>query len=105
MRAVAERARKATVALSTASRAVKDAALHAMADSLLAASAELIAANALDVQAAAASGTSPSLIDRLTLNEARLESMADGLRLVVSLLVPVGVVLRGYTLPYGLQVR
>ncbi len=105
VREVAKRARAATVALATASRAVKDAALHAMADALLAASGELIAANELDVQAAAAGGTAAAMIDRLTLTEARLESMAEGLRQVAGLPDPVGEVIRGYTLPNGLEVR
>ena len=105
VREVAVRARKASIALAAASRAVKDAALHAMADALLAASTDLIAANELDVQAAAANGTSTSMLDRLTLTEARIEAMASGLRKVAVLPDPVGEVVRGSTLANGLEVR
>jgi glutamate-5-semialdehyde dehydrogenase len=105
VREVAERARVASVALAAASRSVKDAALLAMAEALTAASAQLLAANELDVQAAAACGTSPALIDRLTLTEARIAAMAAGLRQVASLPDPVGEVVRGSTLANGLEVR
>jgi glutamate-5-semialdehyde dehydrogenase len=105
VREVAERAKVASVALAAASRAVKDAALLAMAAALTRASAELLAANALDVQQAAANGTAPAMIDRLTLNEARIEAMAAGLRQVASLPDPVGEVVRGSTLANGLEVR
>ncbi len=105
VRAVAERARHASIALGAASRSVKDSALLAMADALLKETAELIAANGLDVQAAAASGTTAAMIDRLTLTEARIEAMADGLRQVAALADPVGEVVRGNTLANGLEVR
>jgi glutamate-5-semialdehyde dehydrogenase len=105
VREVAERAKKASVALAATSRGVKDAALLAMAAALTEASAELLAANALDVQRAAAGGTAPAMIDRLTLTEARIEAMAAGLRQVASLPDPVGEVVRGSTLANGLEVR
>jgi glutamate-5-semialdehyde dehydrogenase len=105
VREVAERAKVASVALAAASRAVKDAALLAMAAALTKASTELLDANALDVQRASAGGTSPAMIDRLTLTEARIEAMAAGLRQVASLPDPVGEVVRGGTLANGLEVR
>jgi glutamate-5-semialdehyde dehydrogenase len=105
VRQVAVRARAASVVLSSATRSVKDAALHAMADALIKSTTELIQANALDVQAAAESGTSTAMIDRLTLTEARIEAMADGLRQVAVLPDPVGEIVRGSTLPNGLEVR
>jgi glutamate-5-semialdehyde dehydrogenase len=105
VREVAERARKAAVALSTATRSRKDAALHAIADALIAASDELLAANQLDVQAAVEQGTSPALIDRLTLTAGRIEDMGKGLRQVAALPDPVGEVVRGSTLPNALEIR
>ncbi len=105
VREVAVRAKAATVALAAASRATKDAALHAMADALEAAIPELIAANASDVTAAAGAGTSPYMLDRLTLTDARIRAMAGGLRQVAQLPDPVGEVVRGSNLPNGLEVR
>ena len=105
MREAAVRARVASVALASVTRSVKDSALHAMADALVKAATELIAANALDVEAAARNGTTPAMIDRLTLTEARIDAMADGLRQVAALPDPVGEVMRGSTMPNGLEVR
>ena len=105
VRDVAVRAKAATIALAVAPRATKDAALLAMADALEAESAELIAANEKDVAAAAEVGTASSMIDRLTLTEARIAAMAGGLRQVAQLPDPVGEVVRGSTLPNGLEVR
>ncbi len=105
VREVALRAKAASVTLAAASRSTKDAALLARADALVEASADLIAANALDVQAAVANSTPVAMIDRLTLTEARIRAMADGLRQVASLPDPVGEVVRGSTMPNGLEVR
>src|ERR1700709_263560 len=102
VREVAVRARAASVSLSAATRAVKDAALHAMADALIKSTSELLAANALDVRAAAEAGTASAMIDRLTLAASRIEAMADGLRQVAALPDPVGEVVRGSTMPNGL---
>ncbi len=101
----ARAARTASRTLATASRATKDAALGAMADRLLGAEAAILAANAEDVAAADASGTSGALIDRLRLTPARLQGMADGLRQLAGLPDPVGDVVRGWTNPNGVTVR
>ncbi len=103
--ATARRAREAAVALRRMTRNEKDAALHAMADALDARAAEIVAANAGDVTQARESGTSDALIDRLTLTAPRVEAIAQALRDVAALPDPVGEVIRGYTLPNGLQVR
>jgi glutamate-5-semialdehyde dehydrogenase len=105
VRAVAERAREASYALALASRPDKDAALQAMADALESADDEILAANADDVAAAEAAGTSPQLIDRLRLTPARVAGMAVGLRDVAALADPVGEVVRGSTVPSGLELR
>jgi glutamate-5-semialdehyde dehydrogenase len=102
---VARRARKAAVALAPLARAPKDAAIRAMADALETRTAEVLAANAADVQRAVAAGTATGLVDRLTLTAERLTAIAQALREVAELPDPVGEVLRGYTLPNGLEVR
>jgi glutamate-5-semialdehyde dehydrogenase len=86
-------------------RADKDRALAAMADALLAGAGAILEANAADVDRARAAGTGEHLIDRLRLDEARLQQMADGTRDVAGLPDPVGDVVRGSTLANGLQLR
>ena len=103
--ATARRAREAAVALRRMTRNEKDAALLAMADALDARAPEIVAANEGDVARARESGTSDALVDRLTLTPARVSAIAQALRDVAALPDPVGEVIRGYTLPNGLQVR
>ena len=103
--AVALRAREAAHELALATRATKDAALHAMADALVAHSDAVLAANAEDVASARESGTPDALIDRLSLDAGRVAGMADGLRDVAALPDPVGEVVRGSTLANGLELR
>lgn len=102
---VARNARNASRGLAIATRAAKDAALHAMADALLARTEELLEANAADVARAEADGTPANIIDRLRLTPERLEGMAQGLRDVAGLADPVGEVVRGGVLPNGLELR
>ena len=102
---VARRARTASVDLALATRATKDAALHAMADAMEAATGSILEANAADVDAARAAGTPEAIIDRLRLDEDRVRGMADGLRDVAGLPDPVGEVVRGSTLANGLELR
>ncbi|WP_027341837.1 glutamate-5-semialdehyde dehydrogenase [Hamadaea tsunoensis] len=101
----AQLARAAARILATAPRAVKDEALLTMAESLAARTPEILEANERDVAAAREAGTSESIVDRLTLTPARLAGIADGLRQMVALADPVGEVVRGSTLPNGLQLR
>jgi glutamate-5-semialdehyde dehydrogenase len=101
----ARRARAAAVELRTFTRDQKDAALLAMADALDAATPQLVAANAGDVERARADGTAEAIVDRLTLTPERIAAIAQALRDVAALPDPVGEVIRGYTLPNGLQVR
>ncbi|MEP7763733.1 glutamate-5-semialdehyde dehydrogenase [Sanguibacter sp. 25GB23B1] len=103
--AVAERAKVASRVLATATRAVKDAALHAMADALVAATDEIVAANAVDLERGRAGGTSPGLLDRLALTGERIVAISDALRELAALPDPVGEVVRGSTLPNGLRLR
>ncbi len=101
----ARRAREAAAALAVATRAQKDRALHALADALLAAQPEILAANAQDVERARAAGTAPGIVDRLTLTAARLDAIAAALRQITALADPVGEVVRGSLLPNGLELR
>ena len=99
------RARTAALALAGATRAAKDAGLHAMADALDEAGTAVLEANAADVARAEAAGTSAALVDRLRLTPDRVAGMVDGLRQVAALPDPVGDVVRGWTNPDGVQVR
>jgi glutamate-5-semialdehyde dehydrogenase len=105
VRAVAARSREAAAELAPLGRAAKDAALHAMADALVAATDSVLTANAKDIDNGRAAGLSESLVDRLSLDSDRVAAMAQGLRDVAALPDPVGEVLRGYTQPNGLQIR
>jgi glutamate-5-semialdehyde dehydrogenase len=101
----ARRARVAARTLASLPTAVKDRALHAGADALLAHVDAVLAANAEDLDVARATGTPEALLDRLALNPQRIDGIAVGLRQVAGLPDPIGEVLRGYTLPNGLQMR
>jgi glutamate-5-semialdehyde dehydrogenase len=102
---LARRARTAAGALATATRTSKDGALHAMADALVARTPEILAGNLADVATGREAGLSAALLDRLALNEARVAGMAEGLRQMAALPDPVGEVVRGTTLPNGLELR
>jgi len=101
--AAARRARVAARTLATATRAAKDEALRTMADALVAAADEIVEANADDLARGRANGTSPGLLDRLALTPERIGAIADALRELAALPDPVGEVVRGSTLPNGLQ--
>jgi glutamate-5-semialdehyde dehydrogenase len=101
--AAARRAKEASITLAPLTRDVKDNALRAMADALVARSDAILEANAKDVEAARAAGTSEALIDRLRLDSTRVAAMADGMRAVAGLPDPIGEVIRGSRLPNGLQ--
>ena len=103
--AAARRARIAARTLGSLTTEVKDRALHAAADAVLAHAEAILAANAEDLQSARAGGTPEAMLDRLALNPQRIDGIAAGLRQVAGLPDPVGEVLRGSTLPNGLQVR
>ena len=102
---LARRAKAAARQLAVASSADKDAALLAAADLLVARSAELLAANAIDVARAEADGTSSTLVDRLRLSDDRIAGMAGGLRQVAALRDPVGEITDGWVRPNGLRIE
>jgi len=101
----ARRAREAARTLGTLSTTTKDRALHAAAEHVLLHVHEILAANAADLEAARAAGTPAAMLDRLALDPERLDGIASGLRQVAGLPDPIGEVLRGRTLPNGLQLR
>jgi len=98
-------ARLGARAVGLLSRADKDAALHAMADALDSASAQIIAANQGDVARGREEGLDQGLLDRLRLDQVRVSAVAQGLRDIAALPDPVGEVVRGSTLANGLQIR
>lgn len=101
----AARAKAAAAELAPLARAAKDEALLAVSEALLARTAEVVAANAEDVARAREAGTSPAIVDRLTLTAERIAAIAADVRHVAGLPDPVGEVLRGSTLPNGLDLR
>ena len=101
----ARRAKAAAAELAPLPRAPKDAALLAIADALEARTEEIVAANAEDVSRARAAGTAQSVVDRLTLNRERVAAIAADVRHVAGLPDPVGELVRGSTLPNGLDLR
>ncbi|RKT53113.1 glutamate-5-semialdehyde dehydrogenase [Saccharothrix australiensis] len=103
--AAARRARVAADELVLATRERKDAALHEMAAGLRARVREVLDANAKDLEAGRAAGLSQGLLDRLALDEKRVDGVAKGLETVAGLADPVGEVLRGSILPNGLELR
>ena len=104
---VARRAGEAAAELAPLPRTARDGALAAIADALTdpARTEEIVASNAEDVARARAAGTPESVVDRLTLTPERIEAIAADVRQVVALPDPVGEVVRGSTLPNGLQLR
>ena len=102
---LADTARKAARTLVTSSGAERKAALLGIADEIESRSAEIVAANAKDVDRAKADGTHPQTIDRLLLNAERVKGIAHGARLVAGLEDPLGRTLRESTLPNGLHLR
>lgn len=100
---VAQAARAAATRLARADRPSKDAALRAAAASLRTREAGILAANAADL--AAAPDLSSAFRDRLVLNAARVEAMAQGLEEIAALPDPVGRVLAEWTRPNGLVIR
>jgi glutamate-5-semialdehyde dehydrogenase len=101
---LAQAARIAARELANCTREQKDAALNLMAQSLLDNSEEIIVANALDVQAAIDANVDSAIIDRLTLNESRIQALANGLTEIAKLNDPVGEVIREFDAASGLRI-
>ncbi len=104
MHDVGRRARAASRQLGTAATAVKNVALLAMAESVEAQAAALLAANRQDMEAGAQAGLDEALLDRLALNPERVAAMAEGLRQIAALPDPVGTITDLNYRPSGIQV-
>lgn len=100
-----KRAKMSARLLAVAGTARKNAALEAIADALLAQEAAILDANCTDMERAAATGMSQSMLDRLQLTSSRIASMADGIRQIVALTDPVGEILEGFRRPNGLKIQ
>ncbi len=100
-----KKAKKASTALLSADEAKKNEALAAIADSLEAHSAEILAANEEDMKNAATNGLPTIMMDRLRLTADRIHQMAEGVRQVIDLEDPTGKVLETVTRPNGLEVK
>jgi glutamate-5-semialdehyde dehydrogenase len=98
------KARKAARFLANASTNIKNEALYAMADSLEAGQAEILAANAQDLKQGAEQGLTSALLERLTLNASRIKDMAQGLRDIAALPDPVGEMIDSSRRPNGLDI-
>ncbi len=100
----AKKAKQASRILAKTSTSTKNKALNAMADGLISAKEELKKENEKDIDYAKEKGLSSALIDRLMLNDKRIEAMASGIREIVSLPDPVGEVTRMWQRPNGLRI-
>jgi len=103
--ALADLARTAARTLTTATGAERSAALNAIADEIESRSAEILAANKVDIDRGIAEGMHPQLQDRLLLTAERIKGIANGARQVAALEDPLGNVLRERTLPNGLHLK
>ena len=99
-----QKAKEASYVLMNATTTKKNNALLKMAEILLKSSKEILEANKKDLENAIEKGTPKAMLDRLALDESRIQGMADGLKDVVSLPDPIGEVTRMWKRPNGLQI-
>ena len=98
-------AKAVAVTLASASPKLKNDALAAIADALIARTDEIIKANAVDLENAVKNNMSKAMQDRLLLNADRIKGIADGVRKLISLDEVVGMVDEGFVRPNGLRIR
>ena len=96
--------REASLALSRASTGDKNRALSALQVALAEAEDEILESNARDISHGEAGGVSPSLLDRLRLSAERVRGLIDAVEEIIALPDPVGNVVRGFSVPNGLQI-
>jgi len=101
---LAQAARNAARELANCTRAQKDEALNLMAKAIIEGSNEIILANEIDVSNAVDAKIDSAIIDRLTLNESRIQALADGLTEIAKLNDPVGEVIREFNVVSGLRI-
>ncbi|MBQ3193430.1 MAG: glutamate-5-semialdehyde dehydrogenase [Oscillospiraceae bacterium] len=104
MKTMLENAKAAKAEITRLTTEQKNAALYAMADALIAQEAEILAANALDLEAARGT-VSDVMLDRLQLTSARIAGMAQGIREVAALPEPTGMILEEHTRADGLLIQ
>jgi glutamate-5-semialdehyde dehydrogenase len=104
MIALGTRARDAARVLARTDTATKNKALNAAAAALRREAAKIKAANARDMDAARAEGQNDAFLDRLKLDDGRIEAMAKGLEDIAALKDPIGDVLADWTRPNGLRI-
>ncbi|WP_077968191.1 glutamate-5-semialdehyde dehydrogenase [Ensifer adhaerens] len=102
---IGRRAKAASRPLAVASAERKHAALIAMADTIVARTNDILAANAIDLENARESGVAASFIDRLTLTEGRIHDMANGIRAIAEFKDPVGDIIAEWDRPNGLHIE
>ena len=104
LKEIGSRAKEVSRVLNNLGSTPKNEGLKAVAQALLDGKEEILEANQKDVQAAVAKGMNPGLVDRLSLNDARIQAMAEGLLQVASLDDPVGEVISMKPRPNGLLI-
>lgn len=104
MNELGQQARAASRELNRANTGQKNTALLAMAEAIEARSAELLAANKIDMDAGEKNGLDEALLDRLALNDERIAGMAEGIRQIIALADPVGEITDMKYRPSGIQV-
>ena len=105
MRELGRAAAASRTALAQSSGEARNRALHAAAQAILERQASILAANARDMDAARARNLSGAMLDRLQLNEKRVEAMAAGIELIAQLPDPIGAVSAEWTRPNGLVIQ
>ncbi|WP_273785793.1 glutamate-5-semialdehyde dehydrogenase [Brucella intermedia] len=105
MAEVGRKARAAAAPLSIATTEQKNKALIAAAEAMLEARAEILEANRLDLANAEKNGMAASFVDRLTLDDSRIDAIADGIRAIAALPDPVGEVIAEWDRPNGLHIE
>jgi glutamate-5-semialdehyde dehydrogenase len=104
MEQLGRQARAASRAMARADSATRNRALLLIADAIVRDSALLRAANQRDLDAARESGLAPAMVDRLSLSEAAIATMVEGLRQMVALPDPIGEISNMKFRPSGIQV-
>lgn len=102
---IAEEAKVASRELGTLSTQIKDKALAAIAQALIDNTAEILAANEVDMENARKKGTSESLLDRLMVDESRVRAIAGSVLDIMALADPVGEIVKGWKNPNGLLIN